>query len=76
MPHIGHVHAKDHVGGKGSADFPTVGKGDVPYSQIVPTLVRCGYTGCISVERAPGDTAEQRAQEVKDAYAFLSALVA
>ena len=75
VPHIGHVHAKDQVGGKGAANFPTVGKGEVPYSEIVPALLDAGYRGCISVERAAGDTPEQRAQELKDAYAFLKPFV-
>ena len=75
VPYIGHVHAKDQVGGKDSAVFPTAGKGEVPYKEIVDTLLRCGYEGCISVERAPGDTAEERAQELKDAHEFLNGLV-
>jgi len=72
IPYIGHVHAKDQVGGKDAANFPTVGKGEVPYAEILPALLTSGYAGCISVERAPGDTAEQRAQELKDAYGFLT----
>jgi len=76
VPFIGHAHAKDQVGGKDSAVFPTAGKGEVPYKEIVDTLQRHGFAGCISVERAPGDTAEDRAQELKDAYGFLSGLLA
>lgn len=71
IPLIGHVHVKDHVGAKGSANFPTVGKGEIAYTEIFETLVRSGYEGYISVERAPGETVEQRAQELKDAYRFL-----
>ena len=74
-PFIGHVHAKDQVGGKGSAVFPTVGKGEVPYAEIVNTLLSCGYEGFASVERAAGETADERAQELRDAYRFLSDLV-
>ena len=75
IPLIGHVHAKDQVGGKDSAVFPTVGKGEVRYGQIVDTLLTCGYAGPISVERAAGDTAEERAQELQNAYRFLHNLV-
>jgi L-ribulose-5-phosphate 3-epimerase len=74
-PVIGHVHAKDHIGGKDSNNFPTVGKGEVAYGEIIDTLIKSGYDGCISVERASADTTEQRAQELKDAYKFLSGLV-
>ncbi len=75
VPHIGHVHAKDKVGGKGEADFPTVGKGELPYPRIVAVLVKAGYSGYLSVERASGDTPEQRGRELKDAQAYLSALL-
>ncbi|MBN1669786.1 MAG: sugar phosphate isomerase/epimerase [Kiritimatiellae bacterium] len=75
VPFIGHVHAKDQVGGQGSSVFPTVGKGEVPYPEIVATLVKYGYAGCISVERAPGETPAARARELKDAFAFLSGLL-
>ncbi len=75
VPFIGHVHAKDQVGGKGSAIFPTVGKGEVPYAEIVETLLRCGYEGYVSVERAAGETADERAQELRDAYRLLRDLV-
>lgn len=71
VPYIGHVHAKDQIGGKDAANFPTVGKGEVPYPDILRTLLSGGYAGCISVERAYADTPEQRANEIKDAYAFL-----
>ena len=74
-PHIGHVHAKDHVGGKGSAIFPTVGKGEVAYDEIVETLVRSGYEGYISVERVSGESAEERAQELEASFRFLRNLV-
>jgi len=75
VPYIGHVHAKDQVGGKDVATFPTVGKGDVPYEELIPILLASGYTGYISVERAPGDTPAARAQELCDAYAFLANLL-
>ena len=75
VPYIGHVHAKDQVGGKDVATFPTVGKGDVPYTELIPILLASGYTGHISVERAPGDTPAARARELSDAYAFLANLV-
>jgi sugar phosphate isomerase/epimerase len=74
VPFIGHVHAKDQVGGKDAAVFPTVGKGEVPYAEIVRTLLECGYRGCISVERAAGNSVEERARELRDAFAFLSTL--
>ena len=76
VPFIGHVHAKDKVGGKDEASFPTVGKGELPYANIVATLIHSGYTGAISVERAKGDTPEERAQELMDAHAVLSRLLA
>jgi len=75
VPHIGHVHAKDHAGGRGSRDFPPVGKGEVPYAEIISTLLRGGYEGCISVERAPGDTPEARARELVNAHQFLTGLM-
>ena len=73
--HIGHVHAKDHVGGKGSPIFPTVGKGEVAYAEIVETLIRSGYEGYMSVERASGESTEERAQELADAFRFLRNLL-
>lgn len=76
VPYVGHFHAKDHVGGKGGREFPPIGKGDVPYREIIPTLLRGGYKGCISVERAPGDTPEQRLQDLKNSHAFLRGLMA
>lgn len=75
VAHIGHVHAKDHLGGKGSRNFPGVGKGDVPYREIIPTLLRGGYNGYISVERAPGNTPEERARELNNAFRFLAELL-
>jgi len=75
VPFIGHIHAKDHVGGKRAPDFPALGTGDVPYGEIVPTLLGGGYAGHISVERAPGDTPEERLKALKDAHAFLTNLV-
>jgi len=72
VPFIGHIHLKDHVGGQGSAVFPTVGKGEVPYPEILKTLRAAGYAGWLSVERAAGNTPEQRAQELVDAYAYLT----
>jgi sugar phosphate isomerase/epimerase len=63
-PLIGHVHVKDHVGVKGTENFPTVGKGELAYPEIIATLITSDYEGYISVERAPGETVEQRAQEL------------
>lgn len=75
VPHIGHVHAKDQIGGKDAANFPTVGKGEVPYPDILRTLLSEGYADCISVERAFADTPEQRANEIKDAHDFLQQFI-
>lgn len=71
VPYIGHIHAKDHAGGKGSPNFPTVGKGETPYPAIFKTLRERGYKGYVSLERAPGDTPEERAKVLKDAFTFL-----
>ncbi|MEW6357482.1 MAG: sugar phosphate isomerase/epimerase [Planctomycetota bacterium] len=75
VPYIGHVHAKDHVGGKDCRDFPNVGKGDVPYAEIIPALRKGGYKGHISIERAPGETPGERLASLKEAHAFLIRLI-
>ncbi|NOZ23312.1 MAG: sugar phosphate isomerase/epimerase [Planctomycetes bacterium] len=75
VPYIGHVHAKDHVGGKDCRDFPNVGEGDVPYAEILPTLRSGGYEGHISIERAPGETPDERLASLKEAHAFLNGLI-
>jgi sugar phosphate isomerase/epimerase len=50
LPHLGHVHLKDKRGGKGVADFPPLGDGDVDIPRILKTLDDAGYSGPVSME--------------------------
>ena len=50
LPHLGHVHLKDQRGGKGKADFPPLGDGDVDIPRILRTLAAADFTGPVSME--------------------------
>ena len=50
LPYLGHVHLKDKRGGKGVADFPPLGDGDIDIPRILRTLDAAGYAGPVSME--------------------------
>ena len=75
VPFIGHTHLKDHRGAKGNPDFPLVGQGEVNYEFLLPRLWELGYRGAYTLERSPGDTVEQRAESMKQAYALMTRLL-
>jgi sugar phosphate isomerase/epimerase len=50
LPRLGHVHLKDKRGGKGVADFPPLGDGDIDIPRILRTLDAAGYDGPVSME--------------------------
>ena len=72
---IGHTHLKDHRGGKGNNDFPAVGEGEVNYEQLLPALWRGGYRGPYTLERAVGETNEDKAVAMKAAYEYMRRLI-
>ena len=45
-----HVHAKDHIGGKGEYDFPAIGDGDIDFRAVFSALRTVDYGGPYSVE--------------------------
>lgn len=75
VPFIGHTHLKDHRGEKGNPDFPLIGQGQTDYETILPTLWNGGYRGAYTLERAPGETPEERAEALKQAYQLMSKLL-
>jgi sugar phosphate isomerase/epimerase len=44
------VHLKDKRGGKGVADFPPLGDGDIDIPRILQTLADAGFDGPVSME--------------------------
>jgi L-ribulose-5-phosphate 3-epimerase len=50
MPHVVSVHLKDIIGGKGSWNFPAIGRGEVDVAAVVSMLRTAGYAGPLSVE--------------------------
>jgi sugar phosphate isomerase/epimerase len=50
LPRLGHVHLKDQRGGKGVADFPAPGEGDVDLESILRDLRSIGFAGPVSLE--------------------------
>lgn len=48
--HIIHVHLKDQRGGRGVADFPPLGEGEIDFWTILAALWEAGYSGPLSVE--------------------------
>jgi sugar phosphate isomerase/epimerase len=50
LPRLGHVHLKDQRGGKGVADFPPLGEGDVDIPSIVASLRSIDFSGPVSME--------------------------
>jgi len=75
IPFIGHTHLKDHRGGKGNNDFPAIGEGEVGYRSLLPSLEKGGYSGAYTLERAFGQTNEEKAVSLKKAYALMKELV-
>ena len=56
---IFHVHIKDHRGGKGNWDFPSLGEGEVDFKKLAAVFRRIGYRGPFSLEiqfHGPGTT--------------------
>jgi sugar phosphate isomerase/epimerase len=50
LDRLGHVHLKDQRGGKGVADFPPLGEGEVDLPRILRRLKDSGFSGPVSME--------------------------
>lgn len=50
LPRLGHVHLKDQRGGKGVADFPPLGEGEVDIPSILTSLRSVDFSGPVSME--------------------------
>ncbi len=50
LDRLGHVHLKDQRGGKGVADFPPLGDGDVDIPYLLRRLKETGFSGPVSME--------------------------
>jgi len=50
LPRLGHFHLKDQRGGKGVADFPPLGEGEVDIPRILGRLRDTGFSGPVSME--------------------------
>ncbi len=75
LPYIGHTHFKDHRGPKLTPDFPAVGEGQVGYEKLIPRLKKGGYRGPWTLERAVGNTDDEKDAALAKAYQFLKGLI-
>ena len=50
LPRLGHFHLKDQRGGKGVADFPPLGEGDVDVPALLTALRSIDFAGPVSME--------------------------
>ena len=50
LPRLGHFHLKDQRGGKGVADFPPLGEGEVDIPRILRRLRETGFSGPVCME--------------------------
>jgi sugar phosphate isomerase/epimerase len=75
MPFIGHTHFKDHRGPKLNPDFPAIGEGQVGYESLIPRLKRGGYRGPWTLERAAGNTDDEKDVSLVKAYQLLKRLL-
>ena len=50
LPRLGHFHLKDQRGGKGVADFPPLGEGEVDIALLLRRLRETGFSGPVSME--------------------------
>jgi sugar phosphate isomerase/epimerase len=50
LPRLGHFHLKDQRGGKGVADFPALGEGDVDIPAMLADLRSIDFAGPVSME--------------------------
>jgi sugar phosphate isomerase/epimerase len=50
LPRLGHFHLKDQRGGKGVADFPPLGEGEIDIPRILGRLRDTGFSGPVSME--------------------------
>jgi sugar phosphate isomerase/epimerase len=50
LQRLGHVHLKDKRGGRGAADFPPLGDGDLDIAEFLRRLVEINYEGPVSLE--------------------------
>lgn len=50
LDRLGHFHLKDQRGGKGVADFPPLGEGDVDVPHLLRRLRETGFSGPVSME--------------------------
>jgi sugar phosphate isomerase/epimerase len=76
---VGHMHAKDQIGGVGVWNFPPLGTGEVDFAAIFSALDSAGFTGPVSVEVefAGGDwpPLEEVNQAMKTSYEFARSFV-
>ena len=82
VPHVKAVCLKDHKGGRGEANFPPPGQGQIDHAEMFRTLFAGGFSGPLAVERVDGtDRAAEMPAELIDqrlatAYQFLAPLLA
>lgn len=50
LPHTGHIHIKDKIGGAGVWNFPAVGTGEIDWNRIFDSINKSSYQGPLSVE--------------------------
>jgi sugar phosphate isomerase/epimerase len=66
-PQVKAVCIKDHLGGRGEANFPVPGTGQIDHEAMFATLFGAGFDGPIAVERIDGrESAEKMDPEVID----------
>jgi sugar phosphate isomerase/epimerase len=66
-PHVKAVCVKDHKGGRGEANFPVPGMGQIDHELMFRTLFEAGFNGPIALERADGtDKAAEMPAELID----------
>lgn len=50
LDRLGHFHLKDQRGGKGKADFPPLGEGEIDVPHLLRRLADTGFAGPVSME--------------------------
>ena len=50
LKHIGSIHLKDKIGGKGEWNFPAIGEGELPMKEIINIIKENGYDGYLTAE--------------------------
>lgn len=78
LPHMVHMHLKDHIGGKGDWNFPGVGEGEIDFKAILGIVEAKGWDGPISVEIEfqgdPWPSVDEVHRAMKVSYETLSQL--